>query len=637
MADASIGELIDAMRLDARAKLLDLLDEVTGRKVLVLDSTIVGPLDMIVNPSDLKDHGVQTWRKLSDQPVTGDDAQMIFLVRCFRVELIDWIAAQILHDEAQGRDRTYTVVLIPRKTEQCLERLSRGNVRANVTIVEYDLHFFPFDRDTISMEVPGAFHDFHVMGDPSSPFYVAKALTYLQSKFGTASQVHSIGLAGKFVVEIMHRLHKEELMCEALQRQRPSRDLSQQGVPPIAPHVAATPGAATEKQQAGPRISEIILIDRRVDLFSVLCSQFTYQALIDTVFGIQNNSVDISSANLAKDRNAPVRLASDDGFFAEIRDLHIDRLGPLLSERAMAIQKTYSEKDNVKNPSEMAEYIKKFKTAQSAHPLLELHINLAHHLKSAIQSESYRTQLKVEDDITAGNAQHTLETLEELIDDQKPIHQVLRLLCLYSFVNSGVRPKNLDQLKRSIVQAYGFEHLLTLCNAERLGLLRYQQGKSSWSSIKRQFNLFVEDTAAESDISYAYSGYAPLSVRLVQMTRSLPKGWRSCPEALSLLYGPALQHPDQSMALPPETPGSAPSIVVVCFIGGVTYGEIAALRKLSEMEEGRRRFLVLTTEFINAKKFFSSIRCEQAFNHAPEPEDRRASPSVGLGFWPGGR
>lgn len=630
MADPVVSNLVDHIRTDARGKLLDLLDEVAGKKVLVLDSTVVGPLDLIVKASDLKDHGVQNFVNLTDQPYTGDGTQMIFLVRAARVELVDWIAAQILSDESQNKDRTYVVMFVPRQTEQCLERLGRGNVRANVRIAEYDLHFFPFDKDILSMQAPGLFHDFHVQGDPSSPFYAAKALMSLQHEFGVIPQVHSIGGAGKCVVDIMQRLRKEEDTSEAQKNPRTSREVSQPGIPPVAPH-------ATQKERAGssqaPKINELILIDRRVDLFSVLCSQFTYQALIDVVFGVNNNAADLSSTDWAKGQDPKVRFAPDDPFTQEIRDLHIDKLGPLLQQRAMDIQTTYKEKDNVKDPKEMAEYIKKFKTAQSAHPLLELHINLASHLKGVIQSEDYGGRLKLEDDITAGSAQNALDSIEDYIDDQKPFHEVLRLICLYSLVNNGVKAKQLDQLKRCIVQSYGFEHLLTLCNAERVGILRYQQGKSVWSQIKQKFNLFVEDVSTEKDISYAYSGYAPLSIRLVQMAKSMPKGWLAHKEALSLLYGPA-QELQQTSDL-----SDGPSVVLVCFLGGVTYGEIAALRKLSELEEGRRKFLIVTTEFINAKKLFHSMRCEQVFNQQPL-ESRRAKPQEqkrGFGFWPGGR
>lgn len=469
----------------------------------------------------------------------------------------------------------------------------------------------------------------------SGVFYAAKALMFLQSKFGIIPSVHAIGAAGKNVVDIILRLRKEEQMSEALKSPRPSRELSQPGVPPVAPHRKSEDGGSVQL----PKISEVIIIDRRVDLFSILCSQFTYQALIDMVYGVQNNTTTVTAPEWKKDR--AVRLPPDDPFYREIRDLHIDRLGPLLQEKAEAIQKTYAEKDNVKNPNDMAEYVKKFKTAQAAHPLLELHINLAHNLMDVIRQEDFRMLLKLEDDIAAQSSQTSLETIEDMVDDQRPFHEVLRLLCLYSLVNNGVKAKQLDQLKRSIIQSYGYEHLLTLCNMERVGILRYYQGKSVWSSIKRHFNLFVEDVVAERDISYAYSGYAPLSVRLVQMTRSLPKGWRSCQDALSLLHGPAqeLQQPLDQGAADTASDPATPAVVLVFFLGGVTYGEIAALRRLSELEEGRRKFLVLTTEFTSPKRLFESLRCEQVTNRPPI-ETKKPKPQEqqrrGFGLWTSG-
>jgi len=288
----------------------------------------------------------------------------------------------------------------------------------------------------------------------------------------------------------------------------------------------------------------------------------------------------------------------------------------------------------------MAEYVKKFKTAQSDHPLLEIHINLAHDLRDAIQSEEFQADLRLEDEITAQSAQSCLEALENYIDDQKPFHVVLRLLCLYSLVNNGVKAKQLDSLKRGVIQSYGYKHLLTLCNMERVGMLNYQMGKSVWSGIKQQFSLLVDDSQIENDISYAYSGYAPLSVRLVQMTKSLPRGWRSCPDALSLLHGPAQQVPQTPTEGTAAVDPGPPALVIVVFAGGVTHGEVAALRKLAELEEGRRRFLIVTTEFINAKKFFESLQCEQVFSQPPLEATRVQAPQEqrrGFGFWPGAR
>merc|ERR1711948_139356 len=94
-------------------------------------------------------------------------------------------------------------------------------------------------------------------------------------------------------------------------------------------------------------------------------------------------------------------------------------------------------------------------------------------------------------------------------------------------------------------------------------------------------------------------------------------------------YGPAQEsHQPASPGAPTadSRDPSQPAIVLVVFLGGVTYGEIAALRRLSELEGGRRRFLVLTTEITNTKKLFDSLRCEQIFSQPPVESAKKAKP-----------
>lgn len=44
------------------------------------------------------------------------------------------------------------------------------------------------------------------------------------------------------------------------------------------------------------------------------------------------------------------------------------------------------------------------------------------------------------------------EYIEEMIDKQKPLVQVLRLLCLMSLAQGGLKPKLYDHFEREIVQ-----------------------------------------------------------------------------------------------------------------------------------------------------------------------------------------
>lgn len=111
------------------------------------------------------------------------------------------------------------------------------------------------------------------------------------------------------------------------------------------------------------------------------------------------------------------------------------------------------------------------------------------------------------------------EYIEEMINKQAPLVQVLRLLCLYSLVNSGLKPKQFEFFKREILETYGFEHIQTLENLRRLGMLTKQvTTKNTYGLVRRSLSLIVDEVNehAPNDISYVYSGYAPLSVRLVQ-------------------------------------------------------------------------------------------------------------------------
>jgi hypothetical protein len=43
-------------------------------------------------------------------------------------------------------------------------------------------------------------------------------------------------------------------------------------------------------------------------------------------------------------------------------------------------------------------------------------------------------------------------TIRELINQEAPIRTVLRLLCLYSIVSNGIKPKVLEEFKRDVLQ-----------------------------------------------------------------------------------------------------------------------------------------------------------------------------------------
>lgn len=79
-----------------------------------------------------------------------------------------------------------------------------------------------------------------------------------------------------------------------------------------------------------------------------------------------------------------------------------------------------------------------------------------------------------------------------------------------------------------------------LNNIERVGLL-FPQAQKTFNTLSQKFNLLVDNVNEESpnDISYVFSGYAPLSVRFCQyLTKT---NWKSYGDLFGLLPGQFLE------------------------------------------------------------------------------------------------
>ena len=182
--------------------------------------------------------------------------------------------------------------------------------------------------------------------------------------------------------------------------------------------------------------------------------------------------------------------------------------------------------------------------------------------------------------------------------------------------------------RHALLQPYGFDFLFVLDNLERAGLLR----RRDWMDATSPFNMLRKslilinaevDPVEPDDISYVSSGYAPMSVRLLQTAM---KGWTGKEEILRELSKRVVdisqQNPPQdytsaiskgagvSLGLLAESKqgdnGRKPTIMVV-YVGGVTYMEIAALRFLSKRPSFPYHIIVFATKIINGVSLLHNL------------------------------
>ncbi|KAG8187464.1 hypothetical protein JTE90_009533 [Oedothorax gibbosus] len=584
---------ISLLRDDARRLLLDCLDKCPGTKALFWDEKLSGPFGLIAEYVLLQEHEVTKMFQLRTKSFPTVDAQnIVFIVRP-KLALMDVIADYILKVEStRGPKKEFHIFFVPRKNELCLEKLAKRGVCTNV--VEYTVELFPVDSDILSMELETSFKECYIDNDFTSMHYVAKALMTIQAVYGIIPNIYGKGKCAKHVFDIMTRMRRE---------------------------------LSGNDPQITPQIDCLLLLDRAVDLVSVLATQLTYEGLLDENFGINNNTIELPPEKFSKANEGglqemptePKRLLlnSAEELFAELRDKNFNAVGPALSQKAKFLSAQFDERHGAKTIDAIKQFVEKLPHMQAAKKSLATHTAMAELVKEITDSEMFLNSLQTEQEFMNGLETDKVNThIEDCIAKEEPLIKVLRLICLQSLTNNGLKQKQLDYYKREIIQTYGYQHCLTLNNLEKAELLKVQ-GARSYSVIRKTLRLTVDDVNEQfpSDISYVHSGYAPLSVRLAQFLTQ--PGWRAIPDVLNILPGPTVEGVQKIPMGLRKRRGSGSSIqssaeeqkvTLVFFLGGCTFAEISALRFLSQQDDAAMEYLVATTKLLNGNTFLENLQ-----------------------------
>ena len=357
-----------------------------------------------------------------------------------------------------------------------------------------------------------------------------------------------------------------------------------------------------QEPQVRTQIDTMVIMDREVDLISPLPTQLTYEGLIDEMYGIQ-----CASVRLPEDKTVP--LSSQEDLYKELRGLNFNAVGPNLSRKAKNISAQFEERHEARTVREIKQFVDRLPGMQAAKLSLATHTTVAELVKEKIDSEEFLSMLELEQSILSGGADggKYLEEVEDLACTMAPLSRLLRLICLQSVVNSGLKPKLYDQYRRLVLQSYGHSWLITLDTLCSAGLLVPNMGtRPSYSMLRKRLGLIMDnvDEQNPSDIAYVHSVYGPLSVKLAMQVDS----WRNIRDVLDLLPGPSFEDTQQvsGQAAVRDRAGEK-KVVLVFFVGGVTMAEVAALRFLSQQEEGSVEYLVATTSIITGNTFVESL------------------------------
>lgn len=155
-------------------------------------------------------------------------------------------------------------------------------------------------------------------------------------------------------------------------------------------------------------IDQIILLDRELDWITPFVTPFTYEALLDFVWGIEATVLSIPQDVLPSGDALKLKLTEEDSVFRQTRDLPHTQLGSQLHKCAVEMQGTYKKDQAInghKSFDELHQIMTNLKQQQGDHRNLAHHIHIIGHLiNEVIKHPVFYTTLRVEDgNIAASN------------------------------------------------------------------------------------------------------------------------------------------------------------------------------------------------------------------------------------------
>ncbi|VDK50534.1 unnamed protein product [Anisakis simplex] len=624
----------------ARRDLVRLLELNPEQKDLIVESSLTRPLDRIASMSLLQQHNcasVQQFSSANGNLFWSEQA----LRRVYLVRATIRNAKRISEHVRAEPDHQYSVIFVPTKLYVCELELERNGVFGMVDIHEMDLPLIGIDSHLFTLELPTFVQSILVDHTYTQLRTVAKSLWQLQTLYGLIPTIYGVGEFSLLTNRLMKKLYTE------LGEPRPSADQP---------------------------VSHLFLMDRNLDLTSVLLTGLTYESMLHDTFEISCGKVTFGDEVTKRMKNSPssaqksanragrvTALDNNDAIFSTVRDMHMTAVFPFLSAKAKSLQASYDKGTHLEQVKQMKDFVSnELRALKQQHKLLELHICACEVVLESCKGMSDR--LTFEHSLLNGSCDldELMSFLEDTMCQQRNQWQVLLLACLWSMCQNGIPSKYYASFRSQFLRAYGYEYLPALYALSIQGLLMErgssqmvpavlkthanaalsmqtpvpQIARSSHASSNRPTFQYLcrrmsllptsEDAAIDlrspNQMRYVFSGaFTPVLCQIVGDT--VTNGWN--PAEMKKTFGDAVFCDENS-----NTPATRPpdsrirKAIMVYFIGGVTYAEIAALNILAQ--QNSFRIIVATTNIIHRERFIKEMANKPRVYAAPSSRIERA-------------
>lgn len=333
----------------------------------------------------------------------------------------------------------------------------------------------------------------------------------------------------------------------------------------------------------------LLVIDRRDDPVTPLLNQWTYQAMVHELIGIQDNKVDVKSiGKFPKDQEEVVLSSEQDSFFKANMYENFGDIGMNIKRLVDEFQQVAKSNQNIQTVEDMAKFVDNYPEYRKMHGNVTKHVTLVTEMSKIVEERKLMLVSQTEQELACNGGQGAaFEAVTNLLNNESISDMDrLRLVMLYALRYEKESPVQLMQL---------FNKLASRSAKYKPGLVQFllkQAGVDKRTGDlygnRDLMNIARNMARGLKGVENVYTQHQPL---LFQIMESIVKG-----RLRDVDYPFVGNHFQQGR----------PQDVIIFIVGGTTYEESRSVALQNASNTGVR-FILGGSSVLNSKRFFRDL------------------------------
>lgn len=336
----------------------------------------------------------------------------------------------------------------------------------------------------------------------------------------------------------------------------------------------------------------LLILDRTDDAISPLLNQWTYQAMVHELLGINNNRIDLSRVpGISKDLKEVVLSAENDEFYANNMYLNFGEIGTNIKNLMEDFQKKKpKEQQKLESIADMKAFVENYPQFKKMSGAVSKHVTVVGELSRLVSERHLMEVSEVEQELACQNDHsNALQNIKRLLQNQRLAElDAVRLVMLYALhyerhSNSALQSLLADLRSRGVPDKY--RRLVSA--VLEFGGKRVRD--SDLFSPKDAVAITKQFFKGLKGVENVYTQHQPL---LLETLDKLIKG----------------KLKDNTYPyVGPSTLRDRPQDIIVFIVGGATYEEALAVYNLNRTTPGVR-IILGGTAIHNTKSFLEEVQ-----------------------------